>query len=395
MNRETWIQEEKIKSNTRDRKDGLKILMLLSNPFMVDPRVYKEAKTLIKAGNEITVVVWDRHRDYEPESFVEGIRVVRIHNKGLLRIMPNDLFRNPLWWRSAYKKGLELYNTGQFKFDVVHCHDLDTLQSGVWLKKKLGIKLIYDAHEIFGYMIASDMPKFIVGVAFRMEKRLIKKVDHIITVNEPLREYFESISNKPITVVMNCKDLVSQEYVLPRNDVFTICYIGVLSKSRMFPEIIDIIGNIKHVKFIIAGKRENLYEEAKERSRKYTNVEFLGTIPFEEVIPRTIRSNAIICLFDPTNPNNRMGLPNKIFECMATGRPVIVTKGLYYSKIIEREKCGISVNYEKEEIRKAIIKLRDTPKLCEEYGRNALKAAMGEFNWTKQEEKLIKVYGKG
>jgi glycosyltransferase involved in cell wall biosynthesis len=78
---------------------------------------------------------------------------------------------------------------------------------------------------------------------------------------------------------------------------------------------------------------------------------------------------------------------------MATGRPVIVTKGLYYSKIIEREKCGISVNYEKEEIRKAIIKLRDTPKLCEEYGRNALKAAMGEFNWTKQEEKLIQVYG--
>ncbi|MBE9594619.1 MAG: glycosyltransferase, partial [Proteobacteria bacterium] len=158
MNRETWIQEEKIKSNTRDRKDGLKILMLLSNPFMVDPRVYKEAKALIGAGNEITVLVWDRHRDYEPESFVEGIRVVRIHNKGLLRIMPNDLFRNPLWWRKAYKKGLELYNTAQFKFDVTHCHDLDTLWAGVWLKKKLGIKLIYDAHEIFGYMIARDMP---------------------------------------------------------------------------------------------------------------------------------------------------------------------------------------------------------------------------------------------
>jgi len=307
--------------------------------------------------------------------------------------MPNDLFRNPLWWRTAYKKGLKLYDTSKFKFDVVHCHDLDTLQAGVWLKKKLGIKLIYDAHEIFGYMIAVDQPKFIVDAAFLMEKRLVKKVDHVITVNEPLRDYFRSISDKPITIVMNCKDLVSQEYIPPRNDVFTICYIGVLSKSRMFPEIIDIIGNIKHVKFIIAGKRENLYEEAKERSRKYTNVEFLGTISFEEVIPRTIRSNAIICLFDPTNPNNRVGLPNKIFECMATGRPVIVTKGLYYSKIIESEKCGISVNYEKEEIRKAIIKLRDTPKLCEEYGRSALKAAMGEFNWTKQEEKLIQVYG--
>ena len=370
----------------------MKILMLLSNPFMVDPRVSKEAKSLVDYGHEVTVIVWDRKVDYPSEDMIDGIRIIRIHNNLLMKIMPNDLFRNPLWWRTAYKKGLELYNTGKFKFDIVHCHDLDTLWAGVRLKKKLGIKLIYDAHEIFGYMIAVDQPKFIVDAAFLMEKRLIKKVDHIITVNEPLRDYFRSISDKPITIVMNCKDLVSQEYIPPRNDVFTICYIGVLSKSRMFPEIIDIIGNIKHVKFIIAGKRENLYEEAKERSRKYTNVEFLGTIPFEEVIPRTIRSNAIICLFDPTNPNNRVGLPNKIFECMATGRPVIVTKGLYYSKIIEREKCGISVNYEKEEIRKAIIELRENPKLCEAYGRNALKAAMGGFNWTKQEEKLIKVY---
>ena len=371
----------------------MKILMQLSNPFMMDPRVSREAKSLVDYGHEVTVIVWDRKVDYPSEDMIDGIRIIRIHNNLLMKIMPNDLFRNPLWWRKAYKKGLKLYNTGKFKFDIVHCHDLDTLWAGVRLKKKLGIKLIYDAHEIFGYMIASDMPKFIVDATFRMEKRLIKNVDLIITVNEPLRDYFRSISDKPITIVMNCKDLLSQEYIPPRNDVFTICYIGVLSKSRMFPEIIDIIGNIKHVKFIIAGKKENLYEEAKERCRKYTNVEFLGTIPSKEVIPRTIRSNAIICLFDPTNPNNRVGLPNKIFECMATGRPVIVTKGLYYSKIIEREKCGISVNYEKEEIRKSIIKLRDTPKLCEEYGRSALKAAMGEFNWTKQEEKLIQVYG--
>jgi glycosyltransferase involved in cell wall biosynthesis len=367
--------------------------MLLSNPFLVDPRVSKEAKSLVDKGHEVTVIVWDRKVEYPLEDRVDGVRIIRIHNNLLMKCMPNDLFRNPLWWRKAYKKGWELYKTAQFKFDVVHCHDLDTLQAGVWLKKKWGIKLIYDAHEIFGYMIAADQPKFIAHAALLMEKRLVKKVDHIITVNEPLRDYFNSISNKPITIVMNCKDLVSKEYIPPKNDVFTLSYIGVLSKSRMFPEIIDIIGNIKHVKFIIAGKKENLYSESKERSRKYTNVEFLGTIPSEEVIARTIESNAIICLFDPTKPNSRVGLPNKIFESMAAGRPVIVTKGLYYSKIIEREDCGLAVNYEKEEISKSIIELRDNPKLCEAYGRNALKAAMGEFNWTKQEEKLIHVYG--
>jgi hypothetical protein len=119
----------------------------------------------------------------------------------------------------------------------------------------LRIKLIYDAHEIFGYMISRDMPKIVVNASFLMEKRLIKNVDRIITVNEPLESYFKSITNKPITIVMNCKDLISEEYQPTKNDVFTICYIGVLSKSRMFPEIVDIIGNMKGVRFVIAGKK--------------------------------------------------------------------------------------------------------------------------------------------
>jgi glycosyltransferase involved in cell wall biosynthesis len=156
---------------------------------MVDPRVSREAKSLVDNGHDVTVIVWDRRVDYPPEDKIDGVRIIRIHNSFLMKCMPNDLFRNPLWWRKAYKKGLELYNTGKFKFDVVHCHDLDTLWAGVKLKKKLGIKLIYDAHEIFGYMIAVDQPKFIVDAAFLMEKRLLKKVDHIITVNEINFEY--------------------------------------------------------------------------------------------------------------------------------------------------------------------------------------------------------------
>jgi glycosyltransferase involved in cell wall biosynthesis len=347
---------------------------------------------LVDYGHEVTVIVWDRKVDYPSEDMIDGIRIIRIHNNLLMKIMPNDLFRNPLWWRIAYKKGLELDDTGQFKFDIVHCHDLDTLQSGVLLKKKLGIKLIYDAHEIFGYMIARDMPKFIVGVALRMEKRLVKKVDQVITVNEPLRDYFRLISNKPLTIVMNCKDLVSQEYIPPRNDVFTICYIGVLTKSRMFPEIIDILGNIKGVRFVIAGKRENLYAEVKERCKNYDNVDFLGAIPFSEVIPKTLESHIVVCMINPNDLNNRIGIANKQFEAMVCGRPILCTKETYSGAMTDGLKCGLSIDYDKDALYDAIIMLRDNPELCEEFGRNALKAAKEKYNWKTQEEKLLKVY---
>lgn len=368
----------------------MKILMLLSNPFMVDPRVHKEAKALVDEGNEVTVVVWDRRGEYGQEDVVDGIRIVRIHNTGLMKVMPNDLFRNPLWWRRAYKKGLELHKNG-FDFGVVHCHDLDTLQSGVWLKKKIGCKLVYDAHEIFGYMISRDMPKIIVNAAFWMEKRLIRNVAHIITVNEPFEDYLKSISDKPITIVMNCKDLIS-DYQPPKSNIFTIVYIGILHRGRFFPQLVDIIGNIDGVKFIIAGKKENIYEEVKERCRKYDNVEFLGTIPFNEVIPKTLKSNAIIAIIDPKDVGDRWATLNKQFEAMVCGRPIICTEGTYSGETTDQLKCGLTVGYNGKSIKEAIINLRDNPKLCEELGKNGLKAAKEKYNWKNQREKLLKIY---
>ena len=86
-------ESKKVVRKTQNVKDGLKVLMVLSNPLMVDPRVYKEAKTLAEAGYEVTVIVWDRIGEYEEESVVDGIKVIRVHNRGLMRILPNDLFR--------------------------------------------------------------------------------------------------------------------------------------------------------------------------------------------------------------------------------------------------------------------------------------------------------------
>lgn len=365
--------------------------MILSNPFIVDPRVYKEAKSLSEEGYEVTVIVWDRHREYGEEDIIEGIRVVRVHNSGIMKILPHDLFREVFWWRSAYRKAIELYKSG-YKFDVVHCHDLDTLPTGVWLKKKLGIKLIYDAHEIFGYMIARDMPKIVVNAAFWLEKTLIRHVDHIITVTKSCEDYLRKITNNPISIVMNCKDLVTKRYIPPKNSIFTIVYIGVLHKNRMFPELVDIIGKIEGVRFIIAGKKESLYHVVKEKSQQYKNVFFLGPIPSMRVIPETLKANAVIHMINPSDLNNRLGLANKQFEAMVCGRPIITTKGTYAGELVEKLKCGLVIDYDPKSVREAIIKLRDNPKLCEELGRNALKAAIERYNWDLEKKKLLEVY---
>ena len=365
--------------------------MFLSNPFSVDPRVYKEAKALLDEGNEVTVIVWDRHRDYAPESMIDGIRVIRVHNDSVMKILPNDVFRNPLWWRKAYKKALELYRK-EYNFDVVHCHDLDTLQIGVWLKKKLGVKLVYDAHEIFGYMIKDTASKWLSKTSLKMEKKLLEYIDHLITIDIPFKDYFASIVDKPITIVMNCKDLEYKKYEPATSDIFTLVYIGLMVKDRFFPDIIDLVGNMEGVKLVIAGKKEGVFEEVKNHSEKYDNVEFLGTIPSRDILPLTRSGDATFILVNPDTGQHKMNLYNKQFEAMVCGRPIIVTKGTYAGKMTEELKCGLTVEYNKESVRDAIIKLRDNPELCEELGRNAFRAAKERYNWEVEKKNLLRVY---
>lgn len=365
--------------------------MILSNPFIVDPRVYKEATSLVQAGHQVTVIVWDRKQQYEPESIIDGVRIIRIHNKKLQRILPHDLFRNPLWWRTAYKKGLELYNT-DFPFDVVHCHDLDTLQAGIWLKRKLRIKLIYDSHEIFGYMIERTMPKTVVNFAFTMEKKLIKQVDHIITVDDGYAQYFKDISNKyPHTIVRNCKDTLGP-YQSPSRKQFTLIYIGSVTQQRFFPQILKVVGEIPEVKLVIGAKKEGLYKEIESLSKHYENIEFLGTIPTDKVIPLTKECHVIICLFNPRDKLNKIGSPNKIFEAMVTGRPIIVSKHTNAGDIITKEHCGLAIDYDEKALHDAIIYLKKQPNLCEELGKNGIIAAEQTYNWEKQKQELLRIY---
>jgi glycosyltransferase involved in cell wall biosynthesis len=367
--------------------------MILSNPFMVDPRVYKEAKALSKAGYEVSVIVWDRKNSYEKEDTVEGIRLFRIHNKGLMNILPHDLVRNPLWWWKAYKKGLKLYKNG-FDFDVVHCHDLDTLVAGVLLKKKLDIKLVYDAHEIFGYMVLRDMPKIVASLAFWLEKKIVKFVDCLIVAESTYLNHFKKIMNTEMTTVLNCKDLVIDEYTTSENDVFTLIYIGVLNKSRFFPDLMHVIGNINGVRLIIAGKKENMYDEVQKISGKYSNITFLGSIPYSEVLPRTLDADVVVCMINPVDINNRIATANKQFEAMVCGRPIICTKGTRSGEITKQYDCGLVIEYTKDALKKAIIQLRDDPNLREKLGKNALQAAITKYNWENEERKLLNMYEK-
>jgi len=76
-------------NNTVHKK--LKVLMILSNPFITDNRVRKEAKSLVDEGHEVTVIVWDRRNEYLPEEEVGGVHLIRVHNSYFMKLLSHDL----------------------------------------------------------------------------------------------------------------------------------------------------------------------------------------------------------------------------------------------------------------------------------------------------------------
>ncbi|UCG12616.1 MAG: glycosyltransferase family 4 protein, partial [Deltaproteobacteria bacterium] len=296
-----------------------------------------------------------------------------------------------LWQRQACDRALALNK--EEHFDVIHCHDFDTLAIGIRLKRKLGLPLIYDAHEIYGHMVARRFPSWIANRLLWLEKRLVKKVNEIITISEARKRYFETITDKPISVIMNCKPLQGPEYQPPDNEDFTLLYIGGLHEGRAIPMLVQAAKGLTGVRCLIGGIGQPGYIRAvKDECSRTSNVTFLGRVPFDEVIPMTMDADCVFWMIDPKNLNNSTGLGNKQFEAMVCGRPIICTKGTYSGELTEQEEVGLSVEYGEHALKEAIIKLRDDLELRERLGRNALRAAIAKYNWQKQEEELLKLY---
>ena len=374
------------------------VLMLLTNAYDPDPRVRQEALALTGMGCRVRLLAWDRDRKAPATECIEGIEVERVflsskHGRGSTQIFFYAWLYVRMLWR-----GLRV------SFDAVHCHDLDTLPLGFLLGKLKGKPIVYDAHESFPDMLEGNVPRAIRNGLVWLENFLIRRIDLLVTVGEKLRRHFAERGVRHSVVVGNWKRLgdfsrseqqnaeLRRNLVIPDHALVVVC-ITQLLKDRHIEELLRAADNLPDVYVIIGGKGvlEGMVREAVSMNPR---VIYLGFVSGKQIADYTCAADVVYYGFDPQNPNARFSAPNKLYEALSAGRPLITGDFGEIAEVVRKAECGIVLSkYAVEEIGNALKTLQDS-NLRKGLGLRAANFGRTSFNWEKGEEILYREYSK-
>ncbi|UTB33115.1 MAG: glycosyltransferase [Methanobacterium sp. ERen5] len=171
-----------------------------------------------------------------------------------------------------------------------------------------------------------------------------------------------------------------------------IFYAGLLDKSRGLKYIVDVVKELEFTKLIIAGNG-NYKHVIENESELNKNINYLGWLNHNDVIEMSHHIDILFAFYDPTIPNNKYASPNKLFESMMCGKPIIINSETSASKIVQNENCGITVEYGNvEDIKNALIQLQESQDLREKQGNNGRKAYETKYSWKIMEKRLLNAY---
>lgn len=364
--------------------------MILTNGFDPDPRVYKEALSLVKLGHNVTILCWDRESKYKDSAIqiLDGIKIVRFfanskYGSGYKQALKFWKFRNEV---SNYIR--------KNNFDALHCHDFDGFFIGYTICKNMKIKLVYDEHDLFyTYFLNRKgiINKFICNFIKYSEKIMLKRVDnHIVVTPEMARLYSNSSNN--ITIINNAPlSAIFRDINKTHSNKLRIGYIGSVRYLEELKVLIDVSQKFKDkVEIIISGRGVAL-DELISYSSNYKNVEITGAFSMDQ-LEELYKNIDITYAFYPGDVSS-ISMPNKFYESIITETPIIANKETEFGKEVIKNNIGYSIDETSlsKELEKIISELVEN-KTKREFIVNNMRRIKGDYVWEANDKKLEAIY---
>jgi len=276
--------------------------------------------------------------------------------------------------------------------------DVYTLAPVVFFAKLKNAKILYNSRELYGFLAGLREKMKTQQVIAAIEKRFIKYVDLVVTTGEMDSEFIEEYYNLEKSLVL--RNLPKYKKIenpvnlrkklnLPEDSIILL-YQGVVLEGRGIIKVIHQIGNFKKLVLVVLGDgafKEKF--EAESKARGVSNqVFFYGRVPHEELLDYTAGADFGLALIENISKSYYYALPNKLFEYIMAGVPVISSNLPQMKNIIDRYSTGVCVDPENdEELNDVFEQIQNGSLEIEEAKENCSKAAL-ELNWEEEYKKL-------
>ena len=304
------------------------------------------------------------------------------HGRYLLRGYIPMILYFPLFWSWVF------VNLLIHKPKVVHAFDLDTVLPCYIYKKLFRKKLIF--HIVDRYAMTFIPKKFytLYSIVNSFEEAFSKRSDILITVSENV---LKSFRNKPNTtaVILNCLQDHYKNRDTTEDGFLVLGYSGAITKGRGLEHIATALTNLNDVKLYLYGPV--IDKKLFDKVISMPNIEYKGFLQiYDEYVNAIIETDAIVAIYTGETPSHHITMHNKTLEAMMGGIPIITNLS---PELVKEIGFGIVVEYGNiDQIRSAIIRLRDDPELRKKLGRKGRKAFLQKYNWESMEKNLYDLY---
>jgi glycosyltransferase involved in cell wall biosynthesis len=411
--------------------------MAVGTDMSHDARVWKEALTLAHAGYSVTVLA-AYHADLPAEEVHEGVRVIRVEPRRLNPFPRLARAKGGLTQQlaaaeqpvshttsntthSARADGLLASLTGslwsirvllenlcwvkRLAPDVLHVHDADRLALGLLASALCKVRIVYDAHEYVPGLDKQHLARFTLQRYCALERALVQRSQAVITVNAAIADLVRDRHNlSRVTVLHNFPHACAPEgdghllrTRLPDElrQLPVFLFQGRLTSGRGIEEFLHTVSLLPDVAGVVVGSgpQENAFQATAEQLGISRRVVFIPQVPWRELSILTQGADLGFCLSQATCQNNILALPNKLFEYLTAGVPVVVSDFPVLRQYVVEQEVGIAVPQdEPREIARRVRALLDEHGRIEQMRRNAREVSRTKYNWTSQEPALVALY---
>jgi glycosyltransferase involved in cell wall biosynthesis len=361
-----------------------KVIVSVSSDLVTDNRVHRTCSVLHGLGMDVLLI--GRKKKSSPILNQRKYRTKR------LRLI---FEKGPLFYAEL---NLKLFFILLFKRKkLLYANDLDTLLPNFLVGKLSGAKIIYDSHELFTEAPELIHRKRTQGIWLSIEKWIFPKLTHIITVNDSIARTYKERYRKELIVIRNIPSKYHQtkyfskvELQIPENTFLIIIQGAGLNVERGIEEAVLAMKQLENSTLMLVGDGDVMpvVKELIKINQLEDKVKIFGRRPYEEMMQFTLHADLGLTLDKPLSKNYEFSLPNKVFDYMHAGTPILASKLVEIERLITTHQIGsILTEVSPDAIASAITELKSQPELLIQLKEACLKASEIE-NWENEQLKL-------